>query len=956
MQQQQQQRISSPFSGYGPAPPGSAGLRSHSGSPPVQAQRYQNAFASPTRPPISVLTAASPPSGSSSYDQSLYNQNAMGSSAEPGSLAYLTSESSTLESMFNFAAGSGAGLSNSSSTFALGLGVGLDPTSVVYDENSRGYATPSYAGSFADDSSFDDRENDFASVYNNLNNYNTDGAHSQQGYSKATTPESRNDVLVGADKDASSSLNPQSAFAGADLLAFRESVKQQREWDDVSSASGYAHSHVSGAPSGQGAGGALNSSPELRGGEAPLESGNGLEMAVEMMFAPIPSPMPIPVSREQTIRTSSASPPLAENQHRSLGNAARQMAFTASPHASPRLHADGRTPGISEPELGSIPQLARSSPSPSPRAPAFRVETALDSPSRHPTLKSPPLPHGINQKEARTNSLAQLAIPSAPDLMLTTATPTAVPRTATGRQDSTMAALDSVFTFFNKPQTSEERKDSTDLPASRLPDLDLDIVTPIARRPNQGLPLGDLTLDLQGPSPYRRRQRSKSDTYMTSPIVLEAGQLTNQEPYDFPLSSAGLPTGQQAEGQRPSSRNRDARPRTDTIDSLPAIDPRALDGSTSNSDEMFLSRLTLSLAPQDNGLPTGLSDYQLGEEQRQSLVGPAGTDRRRSAAGGTPYDMPTANMRSGNISVTPSPNAGQTSFLIPPTPADMRRSQSAAEGRSHRRGAVSEDFTSSTFSPRNPEFDLSIDGPRDQQYNDFNNAAFANIPMMPPPMSEFAQPDANQFDLSNSSSSLLGMDGNLFSSMPGLPTSQYPSQLNFGYPQTVHGSNMYSMPQTAEIMPGYSGYGGPMPTGQFNAFDPTGLNPLMMQHQFGPDGMPRYASLEEDMAGWPDGQLGMPVHARRRRSSAVSDVSGYSGLSHQGEVSLESKTTEATKQAARRRRKDPNSAKFACEYCGETFTRAYNLKGHIRSHEGSKPFVCEVCNKGEMPSQLRKTP
>jgi hypothetical protein len=61
----------------------------------------------------------------------------------------------------------------------------------------------------------------------------------------------------------------------------------------------------------------------------------------------------------------------------------------------------------------------------------------------------------------------------------------------------------------------------------------------------------------------------------------------------------------------------------------------------------------------------------------------------------------------------------------------------------------------------------------------------------------------------------------------------------------------------------------------------------------------------------------------RRRSSVRSDTSGYSGISGAGSegVTLESKTTEATKQAARRRRKDPNNAKFSCDYCGETFTR-----------------------------------
>lgn len=37
----------------------------------------------------------------------------------------------------------------------------------------------------------------------------------------------------------------------------------------------------------------------------------------------------------------------------------------------------------------------------------------------------------------------------------------------------------------------------------------------------------------------------------------------------------------------------------------------------------------------------------------------------------------------------------------------------------------------------------------------------------------------------------------------------------------------------------------------------------------------------------------------------------------------------ATKQAAIARRKPGAEAKFACPFCNETFTRAYNLRGHM---------------------------
>lgn len=46
-----------------------------------------------------------------------------------------------------------------------------------------------------------------------------------------------------------------------------------------------------------------------------------------------------------------------------------------------------------------------------------------------------------------------------------------------------------------------------------------------------------------------------------------------------------------------------------------------------------------------------------------------------------------------------------------------------------------------------------------------------------------------------------------------------------------------------------------------------------------------------------------------------------------GRLDVHSKTTEATKAAAKKRRKEGTEARYVCELCGETFTRRYNLKG-----------------------------
>ena len=40
-----------------------------------------------------------------------------------------------------------------------------------------------------------------------------------------------------------------------------------------------------------------------------------------------------------------------------------------------------------------------------------------------------------------------------------------------------------------------------------------------------------------------------------------------------------------------------------------------------------------------------------------------------------------------------------------------------------------------------------------------------------------------------------------------------------------------------------------------------------------------------------------------------------------------------------------NSIRYPCSYCDKTFAQDYNLKLHVRTLKGEKPFQCKYCDK-----------
>ncbi|KAG9125318.1 Iron-sulfur clusters transporter atm1, mitochondrial [Ceratobasidium sp. 392] len=78
------------------------------------------------------------------------------------------------------------------------------------------------------------------------------------------------------------------------------------------------------------------------------------------------------------------------------------------------------------------------------------------------------------------------------------------------------------------------------------------------------------------------------------------------------------------------------------------------------------------------------------------------------------------------------------------------------------------------------------------------------------------------------------------------------------------------------------------------------------------------------------------------------DNANYGGFSLSKPVERVHVTTPATREASSNRRTAQANFKCPVPGCGSTFTRHFNLRGHIRSHNEERPFKCKWpgCDKG----------
>ncbi|KAI0780077.1 hypothetical protein C8Q74DRAFT_1316466 [Fomes fomentarius] len=116
---------------------------------------------------------------------------------------------------------------------------------------------------------------------------------------------------------------------------------------------------------------------------------------------------------------------------------------------------------------------------------------------------------------------------------------------------------------------------------------------------------------------------------------------------------------------------------------------------------------------------------------------------------------------------------------------------------------------------------------------------------------------------------------------------------------------------------------------------------------------PQAAMLYAQSQQLPPIQASAPAPPTRTRSSSLiastfSQGANVPRLPPIMQVEKQQVTTSATQAASASRRR--NEANFVCPVpgCGSTFTRRFNLRGHLRSHTAERPFLCEWpgCNKG----------
>jgi transcription factor CRZ1 len=112
-----------------------------------------------------------------------------------------------------------------------------------------------------------------------------------------------------------------------------------------------------------------------------------------------------------------------------------------------------------------------------------------------------------------------------------------------------------------------------------------------------------------------------------------------------------------------------------------------------------------------------------------------------------------------------------------------------------------------------------------------------------------------------------------------------------------------------------------------------------------------YGTEQEGLSLSPDDRsaTSSPSGRRRQSTSALPNRDYILGL-----ADPEYQAAQGGSENGNPKRAQKHPATFQCNLCPKRFTRAYNLRSHLRTHTDERPFVCTVCGKAFARQHDRK--